>query len=392
MAGDYAQLLTKHAEWTTYDVAHAAHAGRDLLEHRLVAEAGSRAELSAALTISRWMGAAPASTLTRRSPRPADPVRLFRQRFAVGRHGAALLAESPRFCELVADVDDCLADLGGQPASALLIGMSAERLASTEVAQPVLFAIQVALTTMFREAGIHPSTVVGHSVGEVAAAWAAGALSLADATRVIHHRSAQQGRTRGAGQMTAASLGSADAEACLAELGLAGRICIAGINSTKGITFAGDPGALSVLEEHLSAQRVFHKRLDLDYAFHSPAMDGIRDGLASALDGLVPVPAAIRFISTVTGGEVDGRQLDADYWWDNIRRPVQFAKAIESLIAEGHQVFVEIGPHPVCATTSAMPSARPGARARSSRPCRAANAVWPISLPVCAARSAQAFR
>ena len=348
MAGDYAQLLTKHAEWTTYAVAHAAHAGRDLLEHRLVAEAGSRAELIAALTNFSVDGSAPGVDSDKAEPTPGGPVFVYSGNGSqwVGM-GQALLAESPRFCELVADVDDCLADLGGQPASALLIGMSAERLASTEVAQPVLFAIQVALTTMFREAGIHPSTVVGHSVGEVAAAWAAGALSLADATRVIHHRSAQQGRTRGAGQMTAASLGTADAEACLAELGLAGRICIAGINSTKGITFAGDPGALSVLEEHLSAQRVFHKRLDLDYAFHSPAMDGIRDGLASALDGLVPVPAAIRFISTVTGGEVDGRQLDADYWWDNIRRPVQFAKAIESLIAEGHQVFVEIGPHPV---------------------------------------------
>jgi len=347
-ADDYARFLDQRAEFTTYDVACAALARRELFEHRLVAEPGSRTKLVAALTRFSADGSAPGIASDKALPTTGGPVFVYSGNGSqwVGM-GQALLAESARFRELVAEVDGCLVDLGGQPASALLTGMTADQLASTEIAQPVLFAIQMALTALFREAGIHPSAVVGHSVGEVAAAWAAGALSLAAATRVIHHRSAQQGRTRGAGQMTAARLGTAEAEACLADLGLEAQVCIAGINSADGITFAGDPGALSVLEKHLSAQRVFHKRLDLDYAFHSPAMDGIRDGLASALGGLAPVPAAIRFISTVTGGEFDGRRLDSDYWWDNIRRPVQFAKAIESLIAEGHQVFVEIGPHPV---------------------------------------------
>ena len=347
-ADDYARFLDQRAEFTTYDVACAALARRELFEHRLVAEPGSRTKLVAALTRFSADGSAPGIASDKALPTTGGPVFVYSGNGSqwVGM-GQALLAESARFRELVAEVNGCLVNLGGQPASALLTGMTADQLASTEIAQPVLFAIQMALTALFREAGIHPSAVVGHSVGEVAAAWAAGALSLAAATRVIHHRSAQQGRTRGAGQMTAARLGTAEAEACLADLGLEAQVCIAGINSADGITFAGDLGALSVLEKHLSAQRVFHKRLDLDYAFHSPAMDGIRDGLASALGGLAPVPAAIRFISTVTGGEFDGRRLDSDYWWDNIRRPVQFAKAIESLIAEGHQVFVEIGPHPV---------------------------------------------
>lgn len=223
---------------------------------------------------------------------------------------------------------------------------AAERLERTEIAQPTLFALQVALTEWLKARGVTPAAVVGHSVGEVAAAWAAGALSLEDAVKVIYHRSDYQGRTRGLGAMSAVALSADDIAAWLEQPEFS-LVCLAGINSPGGITLAGPDEPLTALEERLHQQGVIAKRLPLDYAFHSAAMDTTREDLINALQDITPRAARIPFISTVTGSASDSTALDADYWWRNIREPVLFHQAAAALITQGYNIFVEVGAHPV---------------------------------------------
>lgn len=261
--------------------------------------------------------------------------------------GRDLLADSKVFAAAIDEVDALFQRHADFSLRAELAGDNgSERFVHTEIAQPALFALQVGITRMLAAQGIEPIAVTGHSVGEVAAAWACGALSLEDAVRVIHLRSHFQGLTRGQGEMTAVGLG-AEAIAAYLERPEYCDIHLAGTNSAQGVTLAGPAEALSRLEAELSGQRHFAKRLPLDYAFHSPAMDPIRDDLIAALAGLHPRQARIPYISTVTGEELDGERLDADYWWHNIRQPVRFDDAARTITADGTNVLVEIGAHPI---------------------------------------------
>lgn len=223
----------------------------------------------------------------------------------------------------------------------------ADRYARTEFAQPALFALQVGIVRMLQARGLQPQAVIGHSVGEVAAAWACGALTLADATLVIYQRSRLQGLTRGTGQMSAVGISAAAVSELIEELGLEDQLVIAGENSSKGATLAGPAAALDRLEAVLNERQLFVRRLGLDYAFHSPSMNPIHQPVLDALAAVRPQATRVPFYSTVTGGELAGERLDAEYWWHNIRHPVLFQGAAESMVARGINVFVEIGPHPI---------------------------------------------
>ena len=247
--------------------------------------------------------------------------------------------------ELIKELDGSLSEKGEN------------RLDATEIAQPTLFALQVAVTEWLIERGIRPAAVTGHSVGEVAAAWASGALTLEQATRVIFQRSYHQGRTRGTGAMMAVGLGECEMREWLEQPQWAS-LSLAGINGPRGTTLAGERELLETLSKELSAQGTFARVLGLDYAFHSPAMDPIKPGLLESLDGLTPRATHTPFISTVTGSVIAGEQLDARYWWENIRQPVMFEAAVTSLVnwhAEAeenaalgrHRLLVEIGAHPI---------------------------------------------
>ena len=133
----------------------------------------------------------------------------------------------------------------------------------------------------------------------------------------------------------------------LEELGLTEAVSIAGANSARGATIAAAPEALERVEALLSERGIFHKRLDLDYAFHSPAMDAIERPLHESLAAIRPANGAVAFHSTVTGALLAGTELGASYWWRNIRQPVLFQAAVEGLIDAGVNIFIEIGPHAV---------------------------------------------
>jgi len=260
--------------------------------------------------------------------------------------GKQLLEQSAVFRRTIIEIDKLFGEYADFSLLDELAGANGDRYEYTEVAQPALFALQVGITEILREQGIRPTAVIGHSVGEVAAAWASGALSLAEAVKVIFYRSYYQGRTKGIGGMTAVGLSASDMQSLLAKSGT-DQLHLAGINSFRGVTIAGGVDQLTMIESELARNNVFFKRLELDYAFHSPAMDAIESGVCADLAGLDVEPPVIPFFSTVTGAQHPAGKLDAEYWWHNIRQPVQFQQAVDAMLDTGLNTLIEIGAHPV---------------------------------------------
>jgi acyl transferase domain-containing protein/NADPH:quinone reductase-like Zn-dependent oxidoreductase/acyl carrier protein/SAM-dependent methyltransferase len=351
-AAQYAALLRGANAATRYDIAFCAAYYREFHAHRGVAFGTGRASIADSLEGfaegKESAGIATGIALAQ----PSEVAFVYSgngsQWAGMGRN---LLAEDKTFRAAVEAVDALFRIEGDFSILAeLQLDEASSRLRLTEVAQPLLFALQVGLTEMLRERGLAPAAVAGHSVGEVAAAWAAGALTLPQAVRVIAVRSSRQGTTRGDWGMTAVGLGREPALDLLSELGLEGRLSLAGINSPQGVTLAGSREELDRLDDALAQRDIFFRRLALDYAFHSPAMDGLEPDILSLLAGLAPSEAAIPFVSTVTGEELAGTQLDAAYWWRNVREPVQFENAIRGLVQRDIRIHLEIGPHPVLRT------------------------------------------
>jgi acyl transferase domain-containing protein/NADPH:quinone reductase-like Zn-dependent oxidoreductase/acyl carrier protein len=235
--------------------------------------------------------------------------------------------------------------LGWSVAEVIARGVAAGELVHADIAQPLLFAIQVGIVEALRDLGIEAAGHIGHSVGEIAAAWGAGALSLAEAARVVVARSRHQERTRGNGRMAALALGNAAAQELLDELGSA--LEVGAINATQSVTVSGPADAIDRLAAE--ARRRGHpcRPLDLEFAFHSAAMDPIREGLLADLPGLASAAPATQLVSTVSGTAVVAGQLDAEYWWHNIRNPVRFTDAMATLVGDGFRILLEIGPNPV---------------------------------------------
>ena len=267
--------------------------------------------------------------------------------------GRELLAQEPIFRELLEQCDGLLRQHADW---SLLHELAAEapqsRLAQTAIAQPALFALQVGLAALWRSWGIVPDAVVGHSVGEVAAAQISGVLSLDDAIRVVFHRGRLMQQATGQGKMAAVELAWEEAERVL--VGYEERLALAALNSPTSVVLSGDEAALTEVLHTLAQRGITHRMLQVDYAFHSPQMEPCLSALQEALADLVPQPAAIPIFSTVTGRRHDRQGFDAAYWGRNIREPVRFATAIEGCKEAGHTVFVELSPHPVLGASIAQ--------------------------------------
>ncbi|GAB2805997.1 acyltransferase domain-containing protein [Streptomyces daliensis] len=252
---------------------------------------------------------------------------------------ADLLAEDPVFRAEVAAVDAALTPRTGWSVAEQMRRPADEwGLASTEVAQPLLFSVQAGITAVLRERGVRWRSALGHSVGEVAAAYAVGALSLQDAARVVAERGRAQAATAGRGRMAAAGLSPSEARRALEAYP---ELVVAAVNSARDVTIAGPESRLKSLGDELTAREVFFRLMDLEYPFHSPAMEAVRAPLAAALAGLAPRGSTEALISTVTGGPVPSSGLDADYWWRNVREPVRFAEAVDHAMDAGADVLLE---------------------------------------------------
>ncbi|WP_167858463.1 type I polyketide synthase [Methylobacterium nonmethylotrophicum] len=348
VAGDYARMLrtAPDAEWRRICATAALARGRHAHRLALMAETPARA----AETLDRFLaGEKPPGLATGRAGAKARRLAFVYsgngpQWWGMGRE---LLAQNPVFRAEVEAVDALFAPLAGWSLIAEMAKPESEsRIALTEIGQPLLFALQMGLTAVLREAGLQPAAVFGHSVGEVAAAAASGALTREQAVAVIFHRSSLQAQTAGRGRMAAISLSAAEATEAMAATG--GWLEIAAVNARQAVTVAGDPAALETLVDRLTDEGHFARLLQIDYPFHTSAMDSIQASLLLQLQGLAPGAATVPFVSTVEGTILDGTALDAGYWWRNVRAPVKFADAAEHALAEqGIEAFIEIGPHPV---------------------------------------------
>ncbi|MGY5040939.1 non-ribosomal peptide synthetase/type I polyketide synthase [Streptomyces griseus] len=260
--------------------------------------------------------------------------------------GRQLLAEEPVFRVAVEACDRALREFADW---SLIEEMTADesvsRMSETWLAQPANFAVQVALAALWRSHGVRPDAVVGHSTGEIAAFHAAGVYSLRDAARIVVHRSRLQQTLAGTGAMLAVSLSEDEAERRVRPY--RDRVSVAAVNSPTAITLAGDEAALTLLAEELRAEQQFAKFLTVEVPYHSVGMERIKDELLAELAPLEPRPARVPLYLTGVEGTARGGELDAAYWWKNVRDRVRFRSAVDRIAADGHQLFLEIGPHPV---------------------------------------------
>ena len=265
------------------------------------------------------------------------------QWFGMGRQ---LLAQEPVFREALEQCERAFrAFVDWSLIAELTADESQSRLKDIDVIQPTLFAIQVALAELWKSWGVEPDAVVGHSMGEIAAAHVAGALSLEDAARLICGRSKLLKQVAGRGAMAVVELSFDEAGKAIS--GYEDRLSIAVSNSPRSTVLSGDPAALDEVIGNLQKQEVFCRWVKVDVASHSPQMDPLRADLLKLLDGLQPRKATAPIYSTVTNETEDGAKLDATYWVSNLRQPVRFWSSIQRLLADGHNIFIELSPHPI---------------------------------------------
>ncbi|NVJ06369.1 SDR family NAD(P)-dependent oxidoreductase [Myxococcus sp. AM001] len=258
--------------------------------------------------------------------------------------GRALLEEEPVFREALRSVDAVLMRLAGWSVIEEL-QREQPRFELAHISQPAHFALQAALVALLRSWGVEPDAVLGSSIGEVAAAHTAGVLSVEDAMRITLERSRILAAIAGGGAMSAVELSEAEAMEAIASHGP--RLSVAALNSPTSVLLSGDAGAMEEVLGALTARGVSCRRLGLDYASHSQAVEPHLEVLRQALEGLEPRPETLPLFSSVTGHRATGRDFDRDYWARNLRQPVRFAPAISALADDGHSLFVEIGPNAV---------------------------------------------
>jgi acyl transferase domain-containing protein/NAD(P)-dependent dehydrogenase (short-subunit alcohol dehydrogenase family)/acyl carrier protein len=231
-------------------------------------------------------------------------------------------------------VEDVLRGVSGAPA-----------LERIDVVQPVLFAVIVSLAALWRACGVEPGVVVGHSQGEIAAAHVAGGLSLEDAARLVALRSRLLVDLVGRGGIVSVALSEGELRKRLEAWG--DRVVVSAVNGPSSVAVAGDPESLRGLLAELEGDGVRARLVPATVATHSRQAEPLREELLAALDGITPRSGNIPFLSTVTGGFLDTAELDAEYWYRNMREPVQFERATRLLLEDGWRAFVEVSPHPV---------------------------------------------
>ncbi|WP_433930447.1 type I polyketide synthase [Sorangium cellulosum] len=350
-AGRWAAWLTEHREARWADVIHTAAARRTHLGARATVVAAGVAEAVDALRALADGRAHGAVTVGEARERGKVVFVFPGQGSQWPAMGRALLSASRVFAEAVEACDAALRPLTGWSVLSLLRGDAGEAAPSldrVDAVQPALFAMAVGLSAVFRAWGLDPSAVVGHSQGEVPAAYVAGALSLDDAARVVAVRSALVRRLSGAGAMAAVELPAGEVERRLAPFG--GALSVAVVNTSSSTAVSGDAEAVDRLVAQLEAEGIFCRKVNVDYASHSAHVDVVLPELLERLAPIRPGATRIPFYSTVTGGVLEGTALDGAYWCRNLRQPVRLDRALARLLDDGHGVFVEVSAHPVLAS------------------------------------------
>jgi amino acid adenylation domain-containing protein len=328
------------------DICHTAAVRRSHHGHRLAVVGHDRAELLGDLEAAADDPSAAGVARGSHTPgRPPSLVFAFAgmgpQWWAMGRR---LLATEPVFLDSLERSDAALRPLSGWSLlDELRADEPASRISETRVVQVVNCAFQIALADLWASWGVAPDAVIGHSAGEMAAAHVAGVLDRRDALAVSYHRGRLLHRASGRGRMLAAGVGEERASELVARFPQ--RLAIAAVNSPEAVTLSGETDVLAEVAHELERDGRFVRFLPTDVPYHSPLVADAEQELLTSLGDLDPRPATTPMVSTVTGRWVDG-DLDAGYWWRNIRQGVRFAAGVDTLVEAGHRLVCEIGPHP----------------------------------------------
>jgi acyl transferase domain-containing protein/NADPH:quinone reductase-like Zn-dependent oxidoreductase/acyl carrier protein len=340
------RFVEEHAELDLHDVAYSLVSTRAMFDHRAVAVGAERAELLSGL--AAIASCAPASNVvTGKAPNTGGTVFVFPGQGSQWTGMAVeLLDSAPAFADQMQLCDAAFAEfVDWSLLEAVRGGVGSPSLDRVDVVQPVLFAVMVSLAAAWRALGIHPDAVLGHSQGEIAAAYVAGALSLRDAAKVVTLRSKAIRAIAGTGGMV--SIPRPVQQVCALIEPWGRSISIAAQNGPFSTVVTGDAGALDELMDECERDDVQATRIPVDYASHSAHVEELREKLRESLAGLQPRTGDVAFISAVTGAGLDTSCLDGDYWFANLRQPVLFEQAVRWSYEHDYRTFVESSPHPV---------------------------------------------
>jgi len=355
LAGDYVRLLddTATGDRERPDPARltaAAAVRRTHTRHRLAVVGEDPAELVAALRAFHAEVPDQAHATGRAAEQRPRVVYVFSgQGSQYPGMGVELYGSEPVVRETLDECDALIREHAGWSLLDVLRDGDPARLRATRFAQPAVFALQTALARLWRSWGVEPDAVVGHSMGEVAAACCSGALTLRDAVPLIVHRGLLMQRAAGSGGMLAVGMAAMEAGAFLDGHP---EVSLATVNGPRSVVLAGPAPALATAADALRAQGIGPVLLPVDYAFHTPLMRPYAEELEAAIAGLRPGGHTVRFLSTAVAGD-EPPPLDAAYWGRNVREPVLLWPAVDTLLAgrderdERAVAFVEIGAHPV---------------------------------------------
>ena len=327
------------------DVAYTTTARREHHMHRLAVVATDAAEAVAALGAHLAGESSPAVAT-------GEAAGAARVAFVFSGQGSQwvgmtreLFGRAHAFTATLERLDTLVQSLAGWSVLDVLADDSGQRLERVEVIQPTLTCVQIALAEQLQAWGVVPHAVVGHSMGEVAAAYVAGALTMEDAVRVIVTRSRLLARIAGHGAMALLDLDESETNERIA--GIADRVSVAAVNGPRSTVISGDPATIDNLLAELDDEGVFCRRVKVDVASHSAQTEPLLADLSAELGVLSPRMPSIPFYSTPRPDAPTDALLDAAYWVDNLRHAVRLNSAVQRMISDGIDAFVEIAPHPV---------------------------------------------
>ncbi|MFI6344276.1 type I polyketide synthase [Streptomyces sp. NPDC050560] len=363
IAGQAASLLAALDGHEPADVGHTLAHRRAHLASRAAVLAGGRDELARGLAALAGGESDPAVVTGEPTGPAADPVWVFSghgsQWAGMGRQ---LLEEEPVFAAAIDRLGPIYAEeMGITPRDVLTRG----DLGSVDVIQSMLFAMQIGLVEVWRRHGVRPGAIIGHSVGEIAAAVTAGVLDEADGARLICRRSMLLRKVAGKGAMIMVDRPFDEAAERVAASGIPGTLCAAIAAAPSSTVVAGDIDAVDRAAAEWAGLGWTVRRVDSDVAFHSGHMDEAAADLAAAVADLRPGEPGVPLYLTAVDDPRCGRRQDAGYWADNLRNPVRFQQAVAAAVEDGHRVFLEISAHPVVShSVTEMTTGLPGALVR----------------------------
>ncbi len=259
--------------------------------------------------------------------------------------GKELMAKEPVFRRMIKRCDKIYKDISGWSLLDRIMSEEGEELLKmTSIGQPAIVMVQVALAALWESWGIKPEALLGHSVGEISAAYVSGGLSLEDTVLLVYHRANNQQKVAGKGMMLAVGQSVGEVKDIIAKTET---VSIGAVNSPSAVTLSGDESELKGLAKYFDGEDIFNKFLAVEIPYHSKFMDDIKDKFLGQIADIKPQQLDTATYSTVTTELLSGKPFDGDYWWRNTREPVRFHEALNRMISEGYTSFLEVGPHPV---------------------------------------------